>query len=82
MKANLKTQAAELAIVLIFTYALASVPVPKAQTTTTVNGILAANTTWTKTGSPYTLAGPVAVNTGVTLTIEAGASVNLNGFYL
>jgi hypothetical protein len=49
---------------------------------TNVVGIITSNTTWTKANSPYTLTGPVAVNTGVTLTIEPGVSVNLNNFYI
>ncbi len=50
-----------------------------AQTGTNISGIINTNTTWTKTNSPYNLTGPTAVNNGVTLTIEAGATVNLNG---
>lgn len=46
------------------------------------DGIIATNTTWTKTNSPYTLARNVLINHGVTLTIEAGATVNLNGYYI
>ena len=53
-----------------------------AQTGTNVTGILTSDTTWTQANSPYTLTGPVAVNTGVTLTIQAGPLVNLNGFYI
>ncbi len=52
----------------------------KAQASSTnVNGIITKDTTLTLANSPYSLTGPVAVNTGVTLTIEAGATVNLNG---
>ncbi len=49
---------------------------------TNVTGIITSNTTWTKADSPYTVTGPVAVDVGVTLTIEAGAVVNLNNFYI
>ena len=52
------------------------------QNGTDVTGIIASNTTWTKTNSPYTITGPVAVNTGVTLIIEDGATVNLNKRYI
>jgi len=45
-------------------------------------GILNQNTTWTKAESPYTLTGPVAVNIGVTLTVQPGTIINLNGFYI
>jgi len=47
-----------------------------------VIGILRSDTTWTKANSPYTLTGPVAVNAGVILTIEAGVTVNLGGYYI
>ncbi len=53
-----------------------------AQYSTSVSGIITSNTTWTKANSPYSLSGPVAVNNGITLTIEAGATVNLNSFYI
>lgn len=46
------------------------------------NGIINSDTTWTKANSPYTLTGPVAINTGVTLTIQPGVTVNLNGYYI
>ena len=47
-----------------------------------VIGIISSDTTWTKANSPYTLTGPVKVNNDVTLTIEAGANVNLNSYYI
>ncbi len=40
--------------------------------------IISSDTTWTKADSPHTLTGPLLVQEGVTLTIEAGATVNLN----
>jgi hypothetical protein len=49
---------------------------------TEVTGIITSDTTWTKAGSPYDLKGPVAVYSGVTLTVEAGATVNLNQYYI
>ena len=45
-----------------------------------VTGVISSDTTWTKANSPYSLAGPVTVGNGVTLTIEAGVTVNLNGY--
>ncbi len=53
-----------------------------AEASTSVLGIMYSDAVWTKASSPYTLTGPVAVNSGVTLTIEAGTIVNLNGFYI
>jgi hypothetical protein len=53
-----------------------------AQGGTNESGLISSDTTWTKANSPYSLTGPVAVNQGVTLKIEAGTIVNLNNFYL
>lgn len=52
------------------------------QASAEVTGIISSNTTWTKANSPYSLTGPVKVNNDVTLTIEAGATVNLNDYYI
>ena len=49
---------------------------------TEVNGIISTDTTWTKANSPYNLAGPILVDNKATLTIEAGATVNLNSHYI
>jgi hypothetical protein len=49
---------------------------------TSVSGIISSDASWTKTNSPYSLTGNVLVSNGVTLTIEAGATVNLNGYYI
>ncbi len=53
-----------------------------AQSAQTVNGIITQDTTWTKANSPYILTGPVAVNLGVTLTVEAGVAVALRDYYI
>jgi hypothetical protein len=44
--------------------------------------IIGSDTTWTKADSPHNFTGPVLVNNGVTLTIEAGVTVNLSSYYL
>lgn len=49
---------------------------------TNVASLISTNTTWTLSGSPYTLTGPTAVGKGVVLTIEPGVTVNLNNFYI
>lgn len=54
----------------------------KAQTSTPLNGTITSDTTWTQANSPYTLAGNVLVNNGVTVTIDSGVQVNLNSYYL
>ena len=43
---------------------------------------LNADTTWTQANSPFTFTGPYVVGVGVTLTIDAGVTVNLNNYYL
>jgi hypothetical protein len=64
-------------IVLVSTAGLGTV-----YASTPVNHIINSDTTWTKANSPYSFEGPVSVNTGVTLTIEAGVTVNINDYYL
>jgi hypothetical protein len=44
--------------------------------------MLTSDTTWTKTGGPYVLAGVVGVDEGVTLTVESGVTVNFGSYYL
>ncbi|MCW3995337.1 MAG: hypothetical protein NWE98_04205 [Candidatus Bathyarchaeota archaeon] len=44
--------------------------------------IIATDTVWTAANSPYDLSGPTLVQSGVTLTIQPGAVVNLNAYYL
>jgi hypothetical protein len=53
-----------------------------AHASTRFNGIITQDTVWTQAGSPYDLTGPVAVNQHVTLTIEAGVTVNMNNHYM
>lgn len=47
-----------------------------------VSGIITSDTTWIKANSPYNLTGNLAVDSGVTLTVEAGVTVNLNEFFI
>lgn len=53
-----------------------------ANASTPVNGLIKTNTIWTKANSPYELAGPVGVISGVTLTIEPGTIVDLKNNYI
>jgi hypothetical protein len=46
------------------------------------HGILTQSGTWTRANSPYTLDGPLAIDKGVTITVEPGVTINLNGFYI
>jgi hypothetical protein len=45
---------------------------------TDIGGIIAVSQTWTKAGSPYSLTGPTQIADGVTVTLEPGASLDLN----
>jgi len=49
---------------------------------TEVTGVIDFATAWKKVNSPFNLNGPVLVAEGVTLTVEAGVTVNLNGYYI
>ncbi len=53
-----------------------------AQAATPVNGAITGNTTWRKSGSPYQLTSPVTINSGITLTIEPGVTVNFGDYYI
>ena len=52
------------------------------QASADVSGIIGSDTTWTKASSPEALIGNMLVNNGVTLTIGAGVTVNLNDYYI
>lgn len=75
---------AALLVVLIFVgfCLVGTAPLGIAQNSTSVNGILNSDTTWTKANSPYILTGLVGVASGVTLTIEPGVIVNLGEYSL
>jgi hypothetical protein len=49
---------------------------------TNINGIIYSDTIWTQANGPYVLTGNVLVNSGVTLTIQAGTNVNLSNYVL
>ena len=66
---------------LIFAF-LGTLNVGTGQTATLVTGVIDSDTEWTKEYSPYTLTGNILVSKGVTLTIEDGTTINLNGRYI
>lgn len=70
-----------LALALMIGLLVSLFAVSSAQATDAI-GRITSDTTWTKAQSRITLTGPLNVNNGVTLTIEPGVSVNLNGYYI
>jgi len=69
--------------VLIGSFLLAASSFSMVRAATNVSStIINQDTTWTQANSPYTLTGPVAVNTGATLTIEPGVTVYFNNYYI
>jgi parallel beta-helix repeat protein len=71
-----------LVVTLLTGLSVSTFPFNLVQGSTPVNGIITQDTTWTKANSPYSLSGPVAINQGLTLTIEAGTTINLNNYYI
>ena len=49
---------------------------------TTVGGIIWENATWTLDNSPYNFTDDLLIDEGVTLTIEAGVTVNFNDYFM
>jgi hypothetical protein len=67
---------------LLFSALAIAVNSGKVQATTNVSGVISIDTTWTKANSPYTLTGDLTVSPEATLTIEAGATVNVQAYPL
>ena len=53
-----------------------------ANASTSVGGTISSDTTWTKAESPYSLTGSIRINSGVTLTVEPGVTVNFNTYFI
>jgi parallel beta-helix repeat protein len=66
---------ANVALVMHVDFGSAQIPIE-------VNGILTQDTVWSKQGSPYIFSGGVGVPQDVTLTIEAGVTVDIGAHYL
>jgi hypothetical protein len=77
----MKKLACLLIITLLCEVLILSVQFGQVQASQTVNGIIFTDTTWTKSQGPYTFSGPVAVNKGATLTIEAGTTIDIGCQY-
>jgi hypothetical protein len=57
-------------------------PSGRAQSETYVSNIINVDTSWTSANSPYNINGNILVNNGITLTLESGTTINLNGYML
>jgi parallel beta-helix repeat protein len=71
-----------LAAVLIILLAFTCARITKLVSATNVTGIVSSNVNWTLANSPYNLTGNVLVDSGVTVTIEAGTVVNFNSYFI
>ncbi len=71
-----------LALISLLISSLALLSLGTAQSGTNKKGVINSEETWTRAGSPYTLIGPVAIDQGVTLSIEPGTIVNLGSYYI
>jgi len=66
---------------LVLLIAFLYIGIAPATADTFVGGPITTNTTWTLVGSPYIVTSNVTVNSGITLTIEAGVLVKFDGLY-
>jgi hypothetical protein len=74
-----KLSSAALIITIMLSMFLVFTPV---QATTAVSGSITSDTTWKKANSPYQITSWLTVEEGVTLTIEPGVTVDMNGWYM
>jgi hypothetical protein len=71
-----------ISLLLVAIFSLATFSLVSAESGTSVSGVIDSNSTWTKSKSPYTLTGPLAIIQGITVTIEPGTTINLNTHYI
>lgn len=76
-----RLSAAVVGLVFLLSFFASLYPI-KVHASTESNGIIGSDTTWTKANSPYLLTGNVLIDEGVTLTIEAGNTVQLGNYYI
>src|ERR1700690_2029265 len=85
MVAEMSTISKSFTLILILLMAVSSlivvktVPIGVAQSGTNVSGIISSNITWSQSGSPYNVTGDLTVPSGVTLAIDQGVELDLNG---
>ncbi|NLF87764.1 hypothetical protein GX563_02960 [Candidatus Bathyarchaeota archaeon] len=80
MKPHAVSKASVFIMILIVSSSLAMVKNVNAEGS--FHGVITQSATWTKANNPYTLDGPTSIASGVTITVEPGVTVNLNGYYL
>jgi hypothetical protein len=62
------------------TIILATIPLGMAQSGTNTSTIISSDTAWTQVNSPYNIKGNLLVNSGTSLTLATGTTLNLNGY--
>ncbi len=67
------------AFTIIMAVILSSFTYTCVEASTSMSGVISQDTVWTKANSPYTLTAKTLVSNGVTLTIEPGVTVEMNG---
>ena len=78
-----KLLSSALLVILVCGFALVcSLRFDMVEASTEVTGIIDSDVVWRKVDSPFNLTGPILVDEDVTLTVEAGVTVDLNGYYL
>lgn len=77
---NRTLEALTLAIILLS--GLSAIAIGNVKATELPEQVIAEDTTWTVSESPYTLTGPVTVNASTKLTIEPGVTVNIGEYQL
>ncbi|NLF88988.1 hypothetical protein GX563_09230 [Candidatus Bathyarchaeota archaeon] len=78
----MKKSALFLIAVLISLSIVSSLGFQGAIASSSVSGIISSNATWSREAGPWNLTGNVLIENGVTVTVEDGAVVNLNGYYI
>jgi hypothetical protein len=78
----MKNSSLLLITILFSSIIMCSLQVEVIKASNSVNGIINSNESWSPTSGPWDLTGNVLIDSGVTVTVEAGSVVNLNGYYI
>jgi hypothetical protein len=67
---------------LLITVLVGSLQLGAVKASSSADGVITSNTTWSQSSGPWSLTGNVLIETSATVTIESGTVVNLNGYYI